>query len=156
MCIDPTEISVQTLRAMKQPILHPYRIAQYDELIQTREGAVPARADDYVLTGVEGEVWPIPAEKFLATYEVAGPAMCRKRPIEVLAMQMDRPFTVKVSWQDSPLAGEPGDWLMQYGEQSYGVVGESIFAKTYDVIGVSKEQLNTGSPKIGFGSTASV
>ena len=125
---------------MKRPILHPYRIAQHDEVIQTREGAVPARPGDYVLTGVEGEVWPIAAEKFLATYEVAGATVCRKRPIEVLASQMNRPFTVKVSWQDSPLAGEPGDWLVQYGEQSYGVVGESIFAKTYDVIGVCEER----------------
>jgi hypothetical protein len=140
---------------MKRPILHPYRIAQHDELIQTREGSVQARAGDYVLTGVEGEVWPIPAKKFFATYEVAGTAICRKRPIEVLAMQMDRPFIVKVSWQDSALSGEAGDWLVQYGEQSYGVVGESIFAKTYDVVGVSNEPLDTVSPKISFGARGS-
>ena len=33
------------------------------------------------------------------------------------------------------LHGEPGDWLLQYGPGDFGIVGDTIFAQTYEVLG---------------------
>jgi hypothetical protein len=105
-------------------------------------------AGDVVLTGIDGEVWPIRANRFLETYDILSDGQCQKKIIEVLVVHMDRPFQVMVSWQDSILQGYPGDWLVQYDEASYGIVGGSIFERTYDVLGPSDRPLNVGSPKI--------
>jgi hypothetical protein len=133
---------------MKRPNLHPFRIAENDETVVTREGPVQAKRGDAILTGIEGEVWPIQASKFLATYDVLSIEKCRKKPIEVLVVCVDRPFQVVVSYQDNLLDGKPGDWLVQYDEANYGIVGRDIFEKTYDVLGPSNEQIDIGSPKI--------
>lgn len=44
---------------------------------------------------------------------------------------MSEPFVVKPTWSDSTLSGNPGDYLVQYSEGYYGVVGKIIFDKTY-------------------------
>jgi hypothetical protein len=42
--------------------------------IKTREGTVVAEPGDYIIRGVEGEVYPIDADVFDQTYEVVGDA----------------------------------------------------------------------------------
>jgi|GEM_PF-1387591 len=139
---------MKTFKAIKRPIQHFFRIAENDELVATREGTVEARRGDAILTGVEGEVWPIQANKFLATYDILSGAQCRKKPIEVLAVRMDRPFQVVVAHQDGLLDGKPGDWLIEYGEANFGIVAQDIFDKTYDILGPSNKTINIGSSKI--------
>lgn len=39
-------------------------------LIKTLEGTMQARPEDYLVQGVEGEIWPIKASIFEKTYEV--------------------------------------------------------------------------------------
>jgi len=48
---------MQTFRAFKRLIMNPFRIAEYDETIVTLEG-------DAILSGINGENWPIEANKF--------------------------------------------------------------------------------------------
>ena len=98
------------------------------------------RPGDAILTGVEGEQWPIEREKFDASYEPVAPTCPGedgryvKKPISVWALQMDEPFFVTVSWSNDRLEGQAGDWLLQYGEGDYGVVKNSVFQKTYEVL----------------------
>jgi hypothetical protein len=92
---------------------------------------VNAKAGAAVMTGTEGEQWPIPREKFEQTYDVLEPGVAAKKNIPVFAKEMSEPFQVKVSWSDDLLRGEPGDYLVQYGPGDYGVVGREIFKKTY-------------------------
>lgn len=54
----------------------------------------------------------------------------RKLPVEVTAIQQDQQFAVTVSWQNTPLDGQPGDWLITDGNSSWPV-DAAIFAKTY-------------------------
>jgi hypothetical protein len=115
----------------KRPIPLEFRVTEEDETIETKEGSVNAKAGDAVMTGTEGEQWPIPREKFEQTYDVLGPALAAKKNIPVFAKEMSEPFQVKVSWSDDLLQGEPGDYLVQYGPGDYGVVGREIFKKTY-------------------------
>jgi hypothetical protein len=34
----------------------------------------------------------------------------------------------------SRLHGQPGEWLVDYGDGSLGIVSEAIFATTYEII----------------------
>ena len=120
-------------KTAKLPIPLEFRYAEADETIDTKEGPVGANAGDAIMTGTEGEQWPIPAEKFAQTYNDLGDGTAAKKNIPVFAKQMMVPFKVKVSWSNDLLQGEPGDYLVQYGPGDYGVVGREIFAKTYKV-----------------------
>jgi hypothetical protein len=115
----------------KRPIPLRFRVAPEDETIETKEGPVNAKAGDAVMTGTEGEQWPIPREKFEQTYDILEPGSAAKKNIPVFAKEMSEPFQVKVSWSDDLLQGAPRDYLVQYGPGDYGVVGREIFKKTY-------------------------
>ena len=115
----------------KKPIPLNFRAAEAEETIETKEGSVGAKAGDAIMTGTEGEQWPIPREKFEQTYDILEPGKAAKKNIPVFAKEMNAPFKVKVSWSDALLSGELGDFLVQYGPGDYGVVGAEIFRKTY-------------------------
>ncbi len=122
----------------KLPIPAKVEFATNDGVCATKEGSVPYVAGrDVIMTGPGGEQWPIPISKFKETYEpVDGQEMGEngnysKAKVEVWAVQMDKSFTVTVDWQDVPLHGAKGDYLVQYGSNDYGVVGKDIFNNTY-------------------------
>jgi hypothetical protein len=109
-------------------------------ICKTKEGEVSYKIGDGILTGVEGEHWPIERPKFDASYEAIPPTKngedgqyCKK-PIQVFALQMNEPFYVNVSWADDQIEGKSGDWLVQYAPDDFGVVSQSIFEKTYQII----------------------
>ncbi len=54
--------------------------------------------------------------------------------MQVLAIQINEPFTANVSWSKEPLMGKPKGWLIQYNPGDFGIVDEEIFNETYDVI----------------------
>ena len=58
-------------KAKKKPVEIEYRDpSEAVEEIETREGTIVARKDeDYVIRGVEGEIYPISKEIFKKTYE---------------------------------------------------------------------------------------
>ncbi len=121
----------------KRPVPLAVTFADRARTIPTREGDVRCTAGDAIVTGVGGERWPIPKQKFEQTYEplpptcMGRPGHYRKRPLKVWALQMDVPFFVEVSWGGGRLEGKPGDWLLQYGPKDYGVVSADVFAATY-------------------------
>jgi hypothetical protein len=122
----------KAFQTSKKPIPAEFRIATEAETIETKEGPVDANPGDAIMTGVEGEQWPIPAEKFASTYDDLEDGTAAKRDIKVWVKEMPEQFQVKVSWSDALLQGEPGDYLVQYGDNDYGVVGASIFQKSYN------------------------
>ena len=121
----------EAFKTAKKPIPLGFRFAETDETIETKEGPVTATAGDAIMTGTEGEQWPIPREKFEQTYDVLDDSTASKKNIPVYAKEMAEQFQVKVSWSSDLLQGEPGDFLVQYGPGDYGVVGREIFRKTY-------------------------
>jgi hypothetical protein len=129
---DNPDLSQDGFQTAKKPIPLEFRYAETDETIETKEGSVGAKAGDAIMTGTEGEQWPIPAEKFAQTYDDLGDGTAAKKNIPVFAKEMSEPFQVKVSWSNDLLQGEPGDYLVQYGPGDYGVVGREIFGKTYE------------------------
>ena len=115
----------------KKPIPLNFRYAEESETIETKEGPVESAPGDAIMTGTEGEQWPIPSDRFAETYDVLEPGLAAKKDIPVFAKEMMEPFQVKVEWSEAFLQGEAGDYLVQYGPGDYGVVGRKIFTKTY-------------------------
>lgn len=116
------------------------RFADGDCIIKTREGAVLAHAGDAIITGVAGEQWRVSRARFADKYRpkppmVSGsPGAYLSRRYEILALQMTEPFEVVLADGVSRLAGSQGDWLVDYGDGSMGVVAQDIFSTTYELL----------------------
>ena len=73
-------------KTAKKPIPLNFRISKTDEMIQTKEGPVDAKIGDIIMTGTEGEQWPIPSNKFEQTYDVLEPGLAAKKNINVFTI----------------------------------------------------------------------
>ncbi|KUI26049.1 hypothetical protein AU195_13775 [Mycobacterium sp. IS-1496] len=62
---EPTDEAGKYLRT---GVFHARQV-QVEETVATEEGPARARVGDWVVKGARGEVWPVPAERFLASYE---------------------------------------------------------------------------------------
>lgn len=133
----------KAFKTSKRPIPIEFRYSKSDGWIETKEGSVPAAKGDAIMTGVEGEKWPIQAATFATTYtDLKDGTAVPSRVSPVWAKEMTEPFQVKVSWGDALLQGSPYDYLVQYGVGDYGAVGASIFQKSYNQKQENQEQEN--------------
>lgn len=127
----------RALRVCKKPDPLRADFAVSGGVCDTLEGPVHFQAGDAILTGTRGERWPVGRGQFLASYEPVPPTRAgengayRKAPSIAYALRLDRAREVPVGWQNDPLHGRPGDWLLQYADGSYGVVQDSIFRESY-------------------------
>ncbi len=125
------------LRVCKRPVPVQVEFAAADGVCKTLEGEVHFRAGDALLTGGQGERWPIRYDLFLSSYEPVPPTRrgesgaYRKLPALAHARRLTEPAQVPVSWQNDPLHGDAGDWLIGYADGSYGIVQDAIFRETY-------------------------
>ena len=108
--------------------------------VQTPEGAVLAQPGDAILTGIAGERWRVSRSHFGNKYRPAATTpsghagtylSLRNR---ILALRMSEPFDVLLADGVSRLHGRPGDWLVDYGDGSLGVVTDAIFGVTYEIV----------------------
>jgi hypothetical protein len=127
----------RALRVCKKPIPVRVEFATADGTCTTLEGPVRYRAGDAILTGVRSEQWPVERDWFSSSYEPVPPTRAgengsySKAPSLTLALRLDQPRDVPVGWQKDPLHGRPGDWLLQYADGSYGVIGDGVFRESY-------------------------
>jgi len=128
----------EALRVCKKPIPVRAEFAIADGVCDTLEGPVHFRAGDAILTGVRGERWPVRRDLFLASYQPVPPTRpgengaYRKAPSVTYALRLDRARDVPVGWQNDPLHGRPGDWLLQYADGTYSVIGDGVLRESYD------------------------
>jgi hypothetical protein len=107
--------------------------------VQTPEGAVQAQPGDAILSGIAGERWRVSRKHFADKYRPA-PATRAGEPgaylslrNRILALRMSEPFEVVLADGVSRLNGRPGDWLVDYGDGSLGVISDAIFQVTYEI-----------------------
>ena len=109
-------------------------------IVRTPEGAVHAHPGDAILTGNGGHHWRVSHGKFAHKYRAIPPTVAGESgrymslPYRILALQMREPFDVMLGDEVSKLSGHPGDWLVDYGDGSLGIVAHDIFATTYEVL----------------------
>src|ERR1700737_3877453 len=127
-------------RARKRPLAVPVEFADSGGTLETREGPVRYKAGDALLTGAEGERWPVPRAEFDESYEALPPTRpgkpggYRKRPRVVWAKPRNEPFVVPLDGDRGSLSGKPGDWLVQYAPDNWSVVSGAVFADTYELL----------------------
>ena len=127
----------QARHVRKRPVEVTVEFASAEQMVQTLEGPVPALPGDAIITGLSGERWPVGRVRFDAKYDPVPPVQRGQsgryspRPLPVLALQMAAPFEVHTS-RGAVLQGRAGDWLLDYGDGSRGVVAADIFDRTYE------------------------
>lgn len=58
------------MKAKKKPIVVDAYQTEKQVIIKTLEGNMVAKPGDYIITGVEGEQWPVKKEIFEKTYDI--------------------------------------------------------------------------------------
>jgi PGDYG protein len=113
---------------------------EVDTIVRTPEGAVYAHAGDAILTGNGGQHWRVSHGKFAHKYRPVPPTAAGQSgryvslPYHILAVQLQLPFRVILADDVSQLSGQAGDWLVDYGDGSLGIVAHDIFATTYEIV----------------------
>jgi hypothetical protein len=108
--------------------------------VQTSEGVVHARPGDAIITGTAGEHWRVSSSRFPDKYRPVPPTVAGEAgryvslPNRIMAVPMTEPFEVLLADGVSRLTGLPGEWLVDYGDGSLGIVSAAIFASTYTII----------------------
>ena len=108
--------------------------------VQTNEGVVHARPGDAILTGIAGEHWRVSRMHFAQKYRPApttppgedGTYLSLRT--RILALPMTETFEVQLADGQSRLTGQAGDWLVDYGDGSLGIVSKAIFTTTYEIL----------------------
>jgi hypothetical protein len=117
------------------------RFATTPSTVQTNEGLVQARIGDAILTGINGEHWRVSQARFKDKYRPAdstspgADGAYISLPNRVFAVPMTEAFEVLLADGESKLKGRAGDWLVDYGDGSLGVVSTKVFDQTYEVVG---------------------
>jgi hypothetical protein len=109
------------------------RFAATTETVQTREGPVDAAPGDAIITGAAGEAWPVAQAVFAQRYRHIAGATYMAIPLGVRACRQVAPFTALLADGRTRLHGVAGDWLIDYGDGSLGIVGAAIFPLTYEL-----------------------
>jgi hypothetical protein len=126
--------------ARKRPTEVQVHFAQQPQTIATLEGPVPAKVGDAVITGTQGEQWPVQAALFATKYEAVPPTpfgsdgRYRSQARTVRALPLAQATQVQINTQGHQLNGQAGDWLVDYGDGSLGVVAAAVFERTYELM----------------------
>ena len=135
------EISADPRRLIARKLEREVQVQFADRActVQTPEGAVQAQPGDAVLTGIAGERWRVSRKHFPNKYRPAAatrpgdPGTYLSLRNRILAVRMTEPFEVLLADGVSRLHGRPGDWLVDYGDGSLGVISDAIFQVTYEI-----------------------
>jgi hypothetical protein len=124
--------------AVKRPVPVTVEFAEEEGVLDTREGEVRYQAGDALLSGIEGERWPVPRERFLESYDAVAPLSAGeggayvKRQKEVWAWRTGAAIEIALSDQRGILQANAGDVIVDYGGGDLAVVAASIFEGSYE------------------------
>lgn len=130
--------------ARKRPVQVRVEIASVRRTIDTLEGPVVADEGDAIVTSESGASWPVARSVFLERYEPMPPTTAgssgayQARALRVRVVQLEYPVSVLVSGGRSRLEGAHGDWLVDYGNGTMGIVDAEVFRDTYELLADDK------------------
>lgn len=131
----PTLAPSENLRlARKRVLMVNVRFAKEGGNLRTPEGLVLVQPGDAIIRDNQGRQWRVSRHQFDAKYELVAGDRYRTHPVAVRARQMAETFEVLLSDGRSLLSGAPGDWLVDYGDGSLGVVADAAFSASYELI----------------------
>ena len=123
-------------KAYKRPDKkEPFKIANDSGTIDTLEGPVTYNVGDYIMTGPNGEKYPVSPKTFAELKTDNGDGTASPKKIIKLAKMADHDGEVTLQYNGSQLAYKKGeDIIVRHGENDYGVVKKEIFDKTYEKV----------------------
>lgn len=112
--------------------------ARSSGLVETLEGLVSYEVGEALLTGIDGERWPIKRARFETTYEpvaqlrMGDDGFYIKRAILIDAVQTEIEMEIAMEARNNTkLFAKPGDWIVTAPGGERWVVAGDIFLKTY-------------------------
>lgn len=113
--------------------------AEHAQTVETLEGPVSCQAGDAILTGIQGEQWPVPAAAFPNKYRPADdqqlgqPGRYVKQLARVRAVQLKSTQEIQLPGNRGTLQGKAGDWCVWYGPDDAAIVARDIFCESYEL-----------------------
>lgn len=122
-------------KAYKKPVLVKITgpLATSEEVKSLENDKQLAKVGDYIVTGVDGERYPISAEVF-ANYEAVeenGEVFYRKKKQVIRAIQVDFEGVIETA-QGSILNFQPSYYIVMQSPTDAWAVEKTIFEKTYE------------------------
>lgn len=108
---------------------------------ETPEGVVQFEAGDALVSGEDGESWPIARKTFDQLYspsvdvKLGSDGAYQKHPRIGWALPLKENTRVDLSAGRGVLLGQGGDWIVDYGNGDMAIVSGLIFAKLYRIVG---------------------
>lgn len=124
----------------KKPLQYRVEFACSEGVMQTLEGPVHYVTGDALMTGIAGERWPIPRDRFVATYVPVPPVRMgedgkyEKHSITVSARQVQTQERIPLAGGKNELLARPGDWVVTDEHGNRWVVANGIFNETYECL----------------------
>jgi hypothetical protein len=109
-------------------------------VIESAVGLNHYAAGDALITGTTGDRWCVSRARFEAKYRPEPPTRpgmpghYRNLALAVRAKRVAAPFSVARSAGGDLLAGNAGDWLVQYAPNDHGIVASARFESVYRLI----------------------
>lgn len=117
-------------RYVKKPVEVDAKQTLERKVINTLEGDITANPTDWIVTGVNGEQYPVSNENFIEIYDACENGRFRKKPIEVTAWQTNRELLIP--YRNETLKASIGDYIVKHPDGSIAPVKPDIFKQTYD------------------------
>lgn len=110
----------------------PFSVANSSGVIDTLEGPVDYREGDFIMTGPQGEQYPISPEIFAKNKTDNKDGTASPKKIIKLAKLADHDGQVTLQYNNSKLNySSDQDYIVRHGPDDYGVVKRDIFKQTY-------------------------
>ncbi|KUR72121.1 hypothetical protein AQZ52_02095 [Novosphingobium fuchskuhlense] len=127
------------LRAENVPVTRAVAFTSQPGSHQTPEGAVRYEAGDAIVTGEDGDSWPISRAIFEQFYQpenaesFGGDGLYVKIPKQVLVLPLGERSRVDMSGGRGVLLGNSGDWIVDYGCGDMAIVSGGVFERLYRI-----------------------
>ena len=129
--VDDAWFAQQSFLTSKYPVAIQYDTATGPGTIETLEGPVRYVAGHKIITGPNGEQYPVTPIKFAAYYDDNSDGTATPKAIVKKAKLADHDGVLHTSWGD--LEYKRGqDIIVRHAPGDYGAVKRDIFAKTYN------------------------
>ena len=128
----------RAFQVKSKPIKLYVKFADHDGEIETLEGKVSYMKGDAIMTGSQGEQWPIGRKRFFQNYMLdenspEGDNVYQKISKTVWAKLIEEQREIPLPNGKGVLNGSKGDYLVQYAPGDCAVINQDIFMKTYEI-----------------------
>lgn len=126
-----------TYIARRKPVRLIARKVEREQTVETWEGPRQAHPGDYVMTGIKGEHWPVPASQFGDLYEIEdkmenGDLHVRKRVMELPVFQTYRVLDFEARGEN--FHAGVGYFIIRHPDNNMYPCEPLVFFKTFEII----------------------